>query len=578
MASHPSIIEAERPPPTSVDANTPKEATPLTVTALIVSAIAVFSYYFFLFRYSYNFPYFDDFEVILDFLNRFLTTGQGSEKLRLLFEQHGEHRLVFDRVVALVECYLFGQVEFRSLILIGSTALAVILVLFCKTARRDAKLSPLHLAPVALLLFNFRYFEASFWPMAALQNLWVLCFAFLAFYFLFQRNSSSVYVAAAFGLMATFTSANGMVTFAAGALVLALNRQLLTRKSLIWGAAGFVAILSYLHGYEKPGQHPEVLRPLLENPAGFVGYVLAFLGSVFTQNVIAAVAIGSAFVGFAGYLTLRRYFARDPICYALIVFLLVTGALAGFSRFGFGMEQALASRYAIVSTLLAVSCYVALMSLVQHRSKTVYGIAILIASLAFHYSTYATYLPGKKAEKAEFEKFRDQISQGRLSRFNFGWPPLDIRREFPRHVLRTADSLGYFSFKFRDEAEIIGSLPSNSERQSVHRFDRFEQKGPVVVMLAGWALIKGIPSEDVIPVLCFKDEKNHPAKYIVPSGVRRNDVAQQYEGDGVNYLMSGFETMFNANEIKPGKYRLVLVLVAPDFKIEIDAGPTRLGQ
>src|SRR5262249_34525230 len=150
------------------------------------------------FRYSYNFPYFDDFEIILAFLNSFLTAGQASEKLRLLFEQHSEHRLVFDRAIALAEYFICGKIDFRSLVLIGNTALVVILLLCYKSVERTRKLPLLCLAPIALLLFNFRYFETSFWSMAALQHLWVLCFAFCAFYFLFQPTAYATVLAILF--------------------------------------------------------------------------------------------------------------------------------------------------------------------------------------------------------------------------------------------------------------------------------------------------------------------------------------------------------------------------------------------
>ena len=570
----PAAIEPEERFETSVDAYRPK-AAPLTVIAIIVSGVAICSYYFFLFRYSYNFPYFDDFEVIVDFLNRFLTTGDFSEKLRLLFEQHNEHRPVFDRMVALMEYYSFGAIEFRSIVFIGNAALVVMLVWFLKTARQNAKLNGLHLASVPLLLFNFRYFQASFWPMAALQNLWVLAFALLAFYFLFQSSSVNAYAAAAFGSMAIFTSGNGTAIFVAGAVVLALNRQLFSKKSLIWTAGGLIAIAIFMNGYAKPSDHPGLIRPVLDNPIEFGAFVLAFFGNMFTESVPVAVAIGGALVMFVGYLGWKRYFAQDPICFALMLFVVLTGALAASSRSRFGAEAALVSRYGAVSTLLIVSCYIALMSLVPSRRRTVCGVAVLIASLGFHYNTYAKYLPAKKAEKADFERSQVPISQGRLSRFGFGWPPLDPRREFPKQALRTADSLGYFSFKFRDAAEIIESLPSRPERESVHHFDRFELKDSIVVMLDGWALIKGIDSRDVIPVICFKDEKHHPVKYIVLQAVPRDDLARQY---GADYLMSGFRTIFNAREIKRGQYTLSLFLVAPDFKIEIDAGPTRLGQ
>ncbi len=573
----PSLTD-ERCEPSSRSADGVTMTKAVSFTAIIVPVIAIVSFYFCLLRYCYNFPYFDDFEVILAFLNSYLTSGQLSEKIGLLFEQHGEHRVVFDRAVALAEYFVSGKIDFRVLILIGNAALLGLLILFYKAIPRPPKLAPLVLAPVAMLLFNFRYFQTSFWAMAALQNLWVLCFAFGSFYFLFQRPLYTTFIAVVLGWLATYTSGNGAGAFVAGAIVLALNRQLWTGKALIWTLGGLAAIVSYFHGYVKPAQSPAVIEPLTNDPVGYFGHVLALLGAVFTENVAAAVIIGGSLLAFVVYLTCRKYFRDNPIIYTLIVFLLLTSLVGGIARFGFGIEQALVSRYSIISTVLVVSCYLALVSVVHNRISTTGWMVILIITVCFHYSTYAKYLPEKKKEKADFERNYTKVVAGKLSHFSFGWPPLDSRRQFPRQELRKANALAYFPFKFRDEAEILQSLPDDSHRETAHRFERFQQVGPAVVVFSGWGLIRGVPSEDTIPVLCFKDEQGNPTNYIVLEQENRSDIGKTYAADQVDYSTSGFQAVFNRTEIKPGKYTLAVFLASPDFKVTIDAGPTILGQ
>ena len=95
--------------------------------------------------------------------------------------------------------------------------------------------------------------------MAAMQNLWVLCFALTSLYFLHKQTPYSIYLSILFGWMATFTSANGMMTFVAGGFVLLINRELFSKKNLIWLAAGGIAMASYFYHYTKPGYHPEII-------------------------------------------------------------------------------------------------------------------------------------------------------------------------------------------------------------------------------------------------------------------------------------------------------------------------------
>jgi hypothetical protein len=58
----------------------------------------------------------------------------------------------------------------------------------------------------------------------------------------------------------------------------------------------------------------------------------------------------------------------------------------------------------------------------------------------------------------------------------------------------------------------------------------------------------------------------------------RTDVGQIYPNDHTDYSQAGFGTVFNRNEIKPGNYTVSLLLATADFKTEIEAGPTILGQ
>ena len=366
--------------------------------------------------------------------------------------------------------------------------------------------------------------------------------------------------------------------FVAGAIVLILNGELLRRRTLMWCVAGVFAIGSYFYRYVNPADHPSVVEPITNDPVGYMGHVLALLGGVFTENVAMAIVIGSILFGFVVYLTVRKYFLENPIIYALMIFLMLTSVAGSAARFGFGIEQALVSRYTIISALLVVSCYLAFVPLVQDRFNAVGWIAILAAATCFHYGTYGQYLPDKKTEKAEFERDQARILRGQLSHFGFGWPPLDRRRQLPRQMLRAANSLGYFPFWFRDEAEVLESMPTNANKETAHAFERFQQIGPAVIVFSGWGLIRGLNAEDVIPVLCFKDEQGNARNYIVLQAKPRPDVMTKYAGDRVDYTMAGFETVFNRAEIKPGKYHVTLYLVATDFKVAIDAGPTTFGQ
>lgn len=72
-----------------------------------------------------NVPIMDDYDAILAFLNNW----RGADlmgKLSLLFQQYNEHRLLHSRIVYVLYYSLFGNVDFRNLILLADLQLVII--------------------------------------------------------------------------------------------------------------------------------------------------------------------------------------------------------------------------------------------------------------------------------------------------------------------------------------------------------------------------------------------------------------------------------------------------------------------
>ena len=146
---------------------------------IIVSAIALFPigfYYGFRMYTAENIPIWDDFGAILVFLNRIYDTQFLSEKLKLLFDKYAEHRLLFVKTVSLLDYYLFGNVNFIRLNLIGNLGLLGILVIFFKAFKcPDNKW--LWFLPVVFLLFQMQYLGIYSTAMSALQNIGIALIA-----------------------------------------------------------------------------------------------------------------------------------------------------------------------------------------------------------------------------------------------------------------------------------------------------------------------------------------------------------------------------------------------------------------
>ena len=89
-------------------------------------------YFFFVYSYSLNLPFADDF-AHLDETIRIIQSTNFSEKLSIIFAPHNEHRVVFTRLAFILSYVLFGEIDFRFLTIIGNTALVALFFLFLKT-------------------------------------------------------------------------------------------------------------------------------------------------------------------------------------------------------------------------------------------------------------------------------------------------------------------------------------------------------------------------------------------------------------------------------------------------------------
>ena len=550
----------------------PQNQKPLLVIGLLFPTVIITSFFYSVYQHSINFPFFDDFYAILNFLTRYITHPAIGERISILFEQHSEHRLVFDRVIALLEYYLLPEINFKSFILIGHIGLVVGLIVLYKAFRLRHPHHIIYLLPIAPVIFSFRYFETSFWPMAAMQNFWVLAFALTSLYFLYNGTQYSVYLSILFGWMATFTSGNGMMTFAAGAFVLLINRDLFNREKLIWLGCGLLAMGVYFYQYEKPDNHPPILQPMLDNPSGFLGYTLAFLGGNFSEDSRTAIIVGIILLLFVFFITYKQYHKENPVIYSFIVFLLIASVLAALTRFGFGLRQALSSKYTINSALLTSACYIALVGLVQKRIRLVHIIVATGLATYFHLGTYEKYLPAKKKEKEEFERNYALVAEGKLSHFNYGWPPLDERKEVPKEELKAADSLGYFKFKFTEEAELIEKIPATSTKEIRFKLEHFEQVRTNAIVMSGWAFARRTDSDQVLTILCYKDTLGNPIKYFICRKFAHQDITRANASDKTNYDNSGFGTVFNPKEVKPGRYQVAIIITDGATKTEVDTG------
>lgn len=358
----------------------------LPIVWVLLLAIPTVFYFITIYKNAYNFPYEDDFNSALSFVADFAFSRLSFfEKLKLLFSQYNEHRIVFDRLVFLADYYLVGELNFRHLILIGNVSMLLLSWLFFKTTLQSVPWQQrlFYLLPVAYSLFLFKYWDLSTWAMAALQNLYVVVFAMFGLYKLSQPGKSSFAWACIAALLAVYTSGNGLFCFFAGVLILVFRKEY--RRLTIWAAVGSIAVLLYFWGYRRPPYHPDIADSLFNHSGRAIRYFFSLTGAMVHNHATLAMVFGAASllisIVLVGYLWYTKRLVNYLSLVGLLVFLYLTCFSVMASRSGFGVEQAFSTRYGIVVVMLyACQAVLAIESVTQSTLRL--GVTLAYAGFA----------------------------------------------------------------------------------------------------------------------------------------------------------------------------------------------------
>ncbi len=319
--------------------------------------VPFFIYILYVFRYAVNIPYFDDYDAILNFLNKFIQVQTLGEKVSLLFSQHNEHRIVFDRVVSLCYYYLLNEVNFRSLIIFGNLGWMLTTVMLILYLQKNFHLSLAQLLPIPYLLLSFSHWENMFFAMAAIQNYW---FMFFSLAFLICLSRGKLFLSCAFFSIALFTSGGGAVLYPLGNIFLLMQRR--WKYFWLFFLLSTFCMVLYFYGYHKPSYHPSVFEAILA-PFRATAYFFVFLGNIFPLHNIFILSSNIPLIGIflpmgaVFYLSSIYFIGRYGDCFLKLViyFVFLVALMTTLTRSGFGIWQAASSRYSLFP-LLALVC------------------------------------------------------------------------------------------------------------------------------------------------------------------------------------------------------------------------------
>jgi hypothetical protein len=362
-------------------------------TAYLLILLPVVTFFALFFRYTVNAPVNDDYPAVLQFLNRYVSTGSRWEKLRLIFSQHNEHRIVFSRLWSLISYKVNKHVNFNFLSFVGDLSLVGIALIFFRKFLLLKK-SLFLFIPVTVFIFNITSWENMTFPMCALSNFVVHLFILSSLVFLTRPTtpgSRNTLLAILFFFIAFMTQGAALALFPVSLVILLLKKEY--RHFLLYAALGLVVLLFYFHGYHRPPNSGDLMTDLLSYKVRTILFVFAFLGNafnyflIFTNEVQESIGITSI-IGFSFfllflYITKKKYYRRNLFNYSIMVTVILTSVLAAVSRSSMGLEMAGASRYRINGIIFFISLYFWFIETYSVESKKALAAILLFSGWYF---------------------------------------------------------------------------------------------------------------------------------------------------------------------------------------------------
>jgi hypothetical protein len=360
------------------------------VMLILVPPLLFFGMFF---RYMVDVPINDDYMAILDFLNNWIGAEPLAAKAELLFSQHNEHRIVYDRIITLAFYFIGIPVNFFWLALIGNLSLVGIFLIFLKQLRRINS-NLLYVVPLGVLCFNLGFYENITFAMASLSNFTVYLFSLLSIHFITKTkiNRNDVIFSLVFLILAVFTQAGGLFLIPVTILVLLYRRQ---RPLLFWHAiVCAMVVTAYFYSY-KAFVAPDT--DIVYDAANPVIFLFAVLGNAWNYFLVfqnpkvslnATIAIGVVLLLAYGYILKSGYYKKNLFVVSVLTLMLFTAFGITIGRSQLGMDSAVASRYRICSAIFTIGLFIWFVQEVAARRK---WIAIAIVPVTLFYFTVPNF-------------------------------------------------------------------------------------------------------------------------------------------------------------------------------------------
>ena len=315
------------------------------------------------YHYALNIPREDDYDAVLSFFCRF-KVASFYEQISLLFAQQGEHRSLFSKIIYISHYIIYGNINFRHMILFDILLLLAIFLLFVNFIKKcmpDNWQIPSLL--LSLGLFDLNNFENADFDSAGLFNYSIIFLFLLSMLFYSFKNNKLVIIAAILQVILIYSGGNGMI----GAFFIVIYTLLKKDKLRIFTASIMFIIFSPLYFYHfTNGNSIYFTLDVTKFFPYFIGSLGANFGIGLQFGVLAGVGLFLLLLYIMPYKKILQDSTLTPIL-CITGFVVVSLATMSVFRGKLPIEYSFSSRYLIYSHILIICVLIFLFLKVKKR-------------------------------------------------------------------------------------------------------------------------------------------------------------------------------------------------------------------
>lgn len=537
-------------------------------TLIYIGILIPFTVFFWcFFYYTIDIPVNDDYSAILNFTNKCISTESVSDKIKLFFSQHNEHRIVYDRLWTIVSYKLQNQVNFNFLSLIGNLSLIIIFGIFSKKILKlDKEKNLIYLLLISVLTFNLSFHENMTFAMATLSNITVFVFSIISIHYLTKEilTRKTFVLAILFLILAILTQGGGLFVIPVSIIILIYKKE----KKYLWifGLISLIIVFLYFYGYQKPFNSPSIIDTFLYFKIRAILFSFAFLGNAFnyyliftndqSESIGLTTIIGLLFFIFFLYTIKTKYYKKNLFAFSIMLLIVLASFATGVTRCQLGLETAGASRYRIngvVFLLGFILWFIDEVKINQRKEK------ILCISLSIFYFFFISF------NQYEFLSFRKKQSLlGALYYKTGDYTKLNGFEQdlYNKILIESAENETYFLptlssletyFPYSEKlSQIESTINTQNTKSSLEQINKLKE----FYLIEGWVFIEDEGTKNQIVKIGLQNSGSGNSSYFSTTQVPKFDLNPYFKKN--NLLNGGFLARVKDSDVLKGENTILI--------------------